>query len=106
MERKLASIQRVLAIEPIVNADAIELARINGWQCVVKKGEFAPGNLGVFLEIDSVPPDSEVFRFLWQPKSERRRRICRTPGEVSHSHHETARRVVAGLFAAAFGVCN
>src|SRR5688572_20044183 len=68
MERKLASIQRVLAIEPIENADAIELARINGWQCVVKKGEFAPGSLGVFLEIDAIPPDSEVFRFLWQPR--------------------------------------
>lgn len=53
MERKLASIQRVLEIQPIANADAIELARINGWQCVVKKGEFVPGSLGVFLEIDS-----------------------------------------------------
>lgn len=69
MERKLASIQRVVAIEPIANADAIELARINGWQCVVKKGEFAPGDLGVFLEIDSIPPDTEIFRFLWTPKS-------------------------------------
>jgi RNA ligase (TIGR02306 family) len=69
VERKLASIQRVLAIEPIVNADAIELARINGWQCVVKKGEFAPNDLGVFLEIDSIPPDTETFRFLWTPKS-------------------------------------
>lgn len=68
MERKLASIQRVLEIQPIVNAHAIELARINGWQCVVKKGEFMPGSLGVFLEIDSIPPDSDVFRFLWQPK--------------------------------------
>jgi len=67
MERKLASIQKVLAIEPIPNADAIELARINGWQCVVKKGEFASGNYGVFFEIDSVPPDAELFRFLWKP---------------------------------------
>lgn len=69
MERKLASVQRVLAIDPIANADAIELARINGWQCVTKKGEFAPGDLGVFLEIDSIPPDTDVFRFLWLPKS-------------------------------------
>lgn len=69
MERKLASIQRVLAIDPIANADAIELARINGWQCVVKKGEFLAGDLGVFLEIDSIPPDTETFRFLWTPKS-------------------------------------
>lgn len=69
MERKLASVQRVLTIEPIANADAIELARINGWQCVVKKGEFASSDLGVFLEIDSIPPDTEKFRFLWTPKT-------------------------------------
>lgn len=69
MQRKLASIQRVLEILPIANADAIELARINGWQCVVKKGEFTPGSLGVFLEIDAVPPDLEVFHFLWKPKT-------------------------------------
>lgn len=68
MERSLASIQRVLALEPIPNADAIELARIKGWQCVVKKEEFAVGDLGVFLEIDAVPPDAAVFRFLWQRK--------------------------------------
>ena len=69
MQRKLASIQRVLEIVPIENADAIELARINGWQCVVKKGEFQRDSLGVFLEIDAVPPDLEVFRFLWRPKT-------------------------------------
>jgi RNA ligase (TIGR02306 family) len=69
MKRKLASIQRVLEILPIPNADTIELARIDGWQCAVKKGEFAPGSLGVFLEIDAVPPDIEVFHFLWRPKT-------------------------------------
>lgn len=69
MERKLASIQRVLAIEPILNADAIELARISGWQRVVKKGEFVVGDLGLYLEIDSVPPDIEAFRFLWQRRA-------------------------------------
>jgi RNA ligase (TIGR02306 family) len=68
MERKLASVQRVLDITPIENADAIELVRINGWQCVTKKGEFRVGDLGVFLEIDAVPPDTETFRFLWEPK--------------------------------------
>lgn len=68
MKRKLASIQSVLAIEPIANADAIELARIQGWQCVVKKGEFRVGDAGVFFEIDSVPPDDERFAFLWRPK--------------------------------------
>lgn len=68
MKRKLASIQRVLGIETIVNADAIELARIQGWQCVVKKGEFTVGVAGVFFEIDAVPPDEPRFQFLWRPK--------------------------------------
>lgn len=66
--RKLASIVVVKAIEPIEGADAIELARIAGWQCVVKKGEFQAGDLGVYLEIDAVPPDDDRFRWLWTPK--------------------------------------
>ncbi|BCM90150.1 hypothetical protein IAD21_02001 [Abditibacteriota bacterium] len=65
MLRKLASVQRVLSLEPIPNADAIELARINGWQCIVKKEEFEVGDLGVFFEIDSIPPDIPEFAFLW-----------------------------------------
>jgi len=69
VERKLASVQRVLALEPITGADAIELARINGWQCVVKKGEFKVGDLGAFLEIDAIPPDIPAFQFLWAPRS-------------------------------------
>lgn len=68
MKRKLASIQTVLAIEAIANADAIELVRIQGWQCVVKKGEFSVGDCGVFFEIDAVPPDDSRFHFLWRPK--------------------------------------
>ncbi len=65
MERKLASVQRVLALHPIENADAIELAQINGWQCVVKKGEFIAGSLGVFFEIDAIPPGLPQLAFLW-----------------------------------------
>ena len=69
MERKLASVQRVLDVLPIENADAIELVRINGWQCVTKKGEFRTGDHGVFFEIDAIPPDTETFRFLWTPRA-------------------------------------
>lgn len=69
MERKLASVQRVQEILTIANADAIELVRLLGWQCVTKKGEFAVGDKGVFFEIDAVPPDTAPFRFLWTPKT-------------------------------------
>ncbi len=68
MNRKLASVQRVLEVVPIAGADAIEAVRIHGWTCVVKKGAFAVGDRGVFFEIDAVPPDLAPYRFLWAVK--------------------------------------
>lgn len=56
MERKLATIRRITAIGPIPGADAIEAATVDGWQVVVKKGDFAVGDLAVYLEIDSWVP--------------------------------------------------
>ena len=65
MSRKLASIQRIVSIEPIQGADKIELAIVLGWQCVVKKDEFKVGDLCVYIEIDSiVPADNPYFEFM------------------------------------------
>lgn len=54
--RKLASIRRVSHTQPISNADLIECAYIDGWSVVIKKGEFQPGDLCVYLEVDSWVP--------------------------------------------------
>jgi len=54
--RKLASVRKIDAITPIENADAIECAHIGGWKVVVKKGEFSPGDLAIYFEIDSWVP--------------------------------------------------
>lgn len=54
--RKLATIQKILAIDPIEGADAIEVATVNGWKVVVKKGEFVVGEEIVYFEIDSWIP--------------------------------------------------
>jgi len=62
--RKLATIQKIDEIIPIKDADQIELAKIKGWQVVVKKGEFNKGGLGVFFEIDSFLPEKPVYEFL------------------------------------------
>jgi len=64
MERKLATIERISEIHPIEGADAIELAVIRGWNIVIKKGEFKPGDLCVYCEIDSLLPEREEFEFL------------------------------------------
>jgi RNA ligase (TIGR02306 family) len=52
-ERKLATIRKISAIESIEGADAIEVAVVDGWKVVVKKGEFQVDSLAVYIEIDS-----------------------------------------------------
>ena len=51
-------------ISPIPDSDFLELAHIMGWQCVVKKGEFKVGELGVYYEVDSFLPEDERYEFL------------------------------------------
>jgi RNA ligase (TIGR02306 family) len=61
--RKLASIRKILELNPIEGADKIEVATIDGWRVVVKKGEFKVGDLVVYFEIDSWIP-MEIAPFL------------------------------------------
>ena len=58
--RKLATIRKIDALRPILDADAIECAVIGGWTAVVKKGEFTAGDLAVYCEIDSWIPHALV----------------------------------------------
>jgi RNA ligase (TIGR02306 family) len=62
--RKLATIRRIAAVQPIEGADAIEVVTVDGWKVVSKKGEFQVGDLCVYFEIDSVLPVCEQFEFL------------------------------------------
>ncbi len=64
MERKLASIRTITDIQPIDGADAIEVAAVGGWKVVVKKGEFRPGDLCIYCEVDSFLPIRDEFEFL------------------------------------------
>lgn len=61
--RKMASIRKIDEIRPIPEADAIECAVIGGWTVVVKKGEFNPGDMAIYCEIDSWVPH-ELAPFL------------------------------------------
>lgn len=64
MARKLAHIERVHTIQPIENADRIELVHVLGWQLIAKKGEFAEGDFCVYIEIDSRVPAEPRYDFL------------------------------------------
>ena len=58
--RELAYLVRVDEVLPM-NADRRECARIGGWNCVVGKGEFKAGDIGVYFEIDSKLPEVAPF---------------------------------------------
>ena len=65
MTRKLVTIREISNIQPIPDADAIEVATVGGWKVVVKKGEFSIGDLGLYFEVDSFLPETdERFQFL------------------------------------------
>lgn len=81
MARKLASIQRISALDPIEGADAIVCATVLGWKVVVKKDEFKVGDLCVFCEIDSILPVKPEFEFL--AKAKYRIKTVRLRGQVS-----------------------
>jgi len=65
--RELASVQKIVSIEPIPNADAIEKATVLGWECVIAKSDnYQVGDLVVYIEIDSIVPDIPAFGFMQQ----------------------------------------
>lgn len=66
-ERKLATIRQISNITPIPDADAIELASVDGWNVVVKKDEFKIGDACIYIEIDSWVPN-EIAPFLSKGK--------------------------------------
>jgi len=79
--RKLATIQKILSINPIPDADAIEVAQVLGWKVVVKKGEFKVDDLVVYCEIDSLLPECPDFEFLRNSKF--RIRTIKLRGQIS-----------------------
>lgn len=64
MKRKLVTLRKIHDIQSIKGADFIELAKIDGWQVVVKKNDFRIGDLCVYFEIDSFLPIKDEYEFL------------------------------------------
>jgi RNA ligase (TIGR02306 family) len=62
MSEFAVSVERIRAIEPIPEADKIELAVIGEYRSVVAKGAFKPGDLAVYLPEGSVLPDWLIER--------------------------------------------
>jgi RNA ligase len=48
------------------NADSLELFDVGEYQVVTKKGNFKAGDHGVYIQPDSVVPQTEPFKFIWE----------------------------------------
>ncbi len=83
----------ILDVFPHPNADRLEIVKYDGWNVVVKKGEFKKGDPAFAFEIDSVLPVVPEFEFLrkgchikrgWLPEGEGfRLHTIRLRGQVS-----------------------
>lgn len=62
--RKLAHVVMVGGIDPIPGYDRVELATVLGWTVMVRKDQFKPYDLGIYIEIDSLVPATETFKFM------------------------------------------
>lgn len=78
-ERELAYVVRVDDIKPIEGRDRVECAVVGGWTIMVRKGQFHPGSLGIYFEIDSQVPEKEPFMFLAQKKFKIKTQKYKTP---------------------------
>ena len=74
IKRKLATLERITAINPIPDAEKIERATVRGWNVVVEKGLYKPNDLIIYCEIDSLMPERPEFEFL-RPRGFRIRSI-------------------------------
>lgn len=80
---KLATIEEIKEIVPHKNADRLELAKVLGWQAIVKKGEFKAGDKCVFVVIDTILPDAPWSEFLKDGDKPIRLRTIKLRGEYS-----------------------
>lgn len=65
MSTHSVNIIEIEKVWPHTNAERLEIVPVNGWQAVVKKGQFQPGDRAVYIQPDyMVPTAHEEFSFL------------------------------------------
>jgi len=79
----LANIKQISQIIPHPNADALEIAIIEGWQCIVKKKQFKPNDLVVYIAIDTVLNNKPSWASFLEQRNWRVR-LIKLRGELSY----------------------
>jgi RNA ligase (TIGR02306 family) len=93
---KIATVEVIRDIYPHSNADTLELVKVLNYQCVVKKDSYSIGEKIIFIQPDTVLPDSdwsEIYR-----KSGKRVKAKRLRGEWSFGIVEELSLLPDGIF--------
>jgi RNA ligase (TIGR02306 family) len=83
---QLATFETITEILPIVGADRIEIARVQGWQSVIRRGDYKVGDRIIFVPIDTVLTPAEWNKHLWDkndPTKPIRVKTVRLRGAIS-----------------------
>ena len=73
---------RKIEVYPHPNADRLEIARVDGFECVVGKGQFTTGDLIVYIEDQTIVPEPILRDLnLWDHESGKGE-LARTNGQV------------------------
>ena len=83
---QLATFETITEILPIEGADRIELAKVQGWQSVIRKGDYKAGDQVIFVPIDTVLTPAVWNKHLWDkndPTKPIRVKTVRMRGAIS-----------------------
>lgn len=85
MSTHSVNIIQIEAVFPHENAERLEIVPVGGWQAVVKKGQFVPGDHAVYIEPDyTIPTARQEFSFLAKEGRDRHRlKAVRLRGALS-----------------------
>jgi RNA ligase (TIGR02306 family) len=84
MSSLIVEISKIQQVLPHPNAERLELAHVKGWQCVVPRGKYAPGNLIAYVPPDAILPVALSDRLgITKYLSNGRVRCARLRGEPS-----------------------
>lgn len=80
---KIASIEKLISVEPHPNADRLDLVKVLGYQCVTERGLHSPGDLIVYIQPDSVLPVDAEWAESYRKYSPTRIKAVKLRGEFS-----------------------
>ena len=63
MKNSVCYISKIREIKSIENADNIELALVEGWQCIIKKGEFKKNDNVILITEGAIIPEDLAQSF-------------------------------------------